>query len=66
MGDDGATGLAELRRSGSWIIAEDETTAAVYGMPAAAAQIGAVSESLPLQRIAPRILQLVGPRQKTA
>lgn len=36
MGDDGATGVAELRRAGSWVIAEDESTAAVYGMPAAA------------------------------
>jgi two-component system chemotaxis response regulator CheB len=60
MGDDGAMGLVDLKRAGSWIIAEDESTAAVYGMPAAAVRIGAANESLPLPRIAPRILEILG------
>jgi two-component system chemotaxis response regulator CheB len=59
MGDDGASGLLEIRRSGGYTIAEDESTAAVYGMPAAAVLMGAVCESLPLPAIAPRILELV-------
>ncbi len=66
MGDDGAAGLAELKRAGSWVIAEDESTAAVYGMPAAAIQVGAVNESLPLPRIAPRVREITGFQRKAA
>lgn len=58
MGDDGASGLLEMRRSGAYTIAEDESTAVVYGMPAVAVAIQAVRESLPLHAIAPRILEL--------
>jgi chemotaxis response regulator CheB len=36
----------------------------VYGMPAAAVRLGAVRESLPLQGIAPRILELIASREK--
>lgn len=59
MGEDGAEGLLELRRAGGYTITEDESTAVVYGMPAAAARLGAACESLPLPEIAPRILQLL-------
>jgi two-component system chemotaxis response regulator CheB len=59
MGDDGASGLLDIRRAGGYTIAEDESTAVVYGMPGAAVRLGAVSESLPLPAIAPRILELV-------
>jgi two-component system chemotaxis response regulator CheB len=59
MGDDGAAGLLDIRQCGGYTIAEDETTAVVYGMPGAAVRIGAVCESLPLLAIAPRILTLV-------
>jgi two-component system, chemotaxis family, protein-glutamate methylesterase/glutaminase len=61
MGEDGAEGLREIRRAGGYTIAEDESTAVVYGMPAAAAQLAAVSESLPLHAIAPRLLSLTAP-----
>jgi two-component system chemotaxis response regulator CheB len=59
MGEDGAWGLLDIRRSGGYTIAEDESTAVVYGMPAAAVRMGAVCESLPLPAIARRILELV-------
>lgn len=59
MGEDGAAGLLDIMRSGGYTIAEDESTAAVYGMPAAAVLLGAVCESLPLPAIAPRVLELV-------
>jgi two-component system chemotaxis response regulator CheB len=62
MGEDGASGLLDIRRSGGYTIAEDESTAAVYGMPAAAVLLGAVCESLPLPAIAPRILELAPAR----
>ena len=43
MGEDGAEGLVEMRRAGAYTIAEDETTAVVYGMPAAALRMGGVA-----------------------
>jgi len=60
MGRDGATGLKALRDKGVHTIAQDRETCAVYGMPKAAAALDAAVEILPLQRIAPRLLQLVG------
>jgi two-component system chemotaxis response regulator CheB len=60
MGDDGAEGLRELRAAGGYTLAEDETTAVVYGMPGVAARLGAVCEALPLPEIGPRIVELVG------
>lgn len=58
MGEDGAQGLAEMRQAGGYAVAEDESTAVVYGMPAAAVRMGGVNVSLPLDLIAPRILRL--------
>ncbi|HVZ93739.1 MAG TPA: CheB methylesterase domain-containing protein, partial [Phycisphaerales bacterium] len=55
MGDDGAEGLAAIRRGGGYTITEDESTAVVYGMPAVAVEIGASMERLPLPAIAPRM-----------
>jgi two-component system chemotaxis response regulator CheB len=66
MGDDGAEGMLELRESGGYTIAEDESTAVVYGMPAEAERLGAVLDSLPLPAIAPRILELMTPRREVA
>ncbi len=58
MGEDGARGLVALRRQGGMTITEDESTAVVYGMPAAAVRLGGSSLSLPLHLIAPRLLRL--------
>jgi two-component system chemotaxis response regulator CheB len=58
MGEDGAQGLVEMRRAGAYTLAEHESTAVVYGMPAAAVRMGGVRASLPLDLIAPRLLHL--------
>jgi len=55
MGDDGAEGLKAIRDAGGHTIAEDESTAVVYGMPAVAARLGAVNEQLPIHRIGGRL-----------
>ena len=39
-------------------IAEDSTTAVVYGMPGAAMRLGAAQESLPLDSVAARLQAL--------
>ena len=62
MGDDGAEGLRDIRAAGGYTIAEDESTAVVYGMPAVAVRLGGVCESLPLPRIAPRVRAVVAER----
>jgi two-component system response regulator WspF len=58
MGRDGALGLKTLRDKGHHTIAQDHATSAVYGMPKAAAALGAAVDILPLERIAPRLAQI--------
>lgn len=57
MGADGARGLLAMRQAGAVTIAQDESTSVIYGMPQAAAQNGAASRVLPLDRIAPAIVE---------
>jgi two-component system chemotaxis response regulator CheB len=52
MGDDGARGLLALREAGVRTLAQDEASSVVWGMPGAAARLGAVDEILPLDRMA--------------
>ncbi len=59
MGEDGATGLVAMRRAGAFTITEDESSCVVYGMPGAAMRLGGSCASLPLDVIAPRLLQML-------
>lgn len=59
MGDDGAAGLAELKRAGSTVFAQDEASSVVYGMPREAVAAGAVDRVLDLDDIAPALAQMV-------
>ncbi|WP_091944330.1 chemotaxis-specific protein-glutamate methyltransferase CheB [Methylorubrum salsuginis] len=58
MGEDGATGLLEMRKAGAATVAEHESSAVVYGMPAAAVRLSAASRVLPLEQVAPHLLRL--------
>ncbi|NVJ11963.1 chemotaxis response regulator protein-glutamate methylesterase, partial [Myxococcus sp. AM001] len=53
-----AQGLLSMRRRGFITIAQDQASCAVYGMPKAAAQLGAASEILPLADIGRRLVAL--------
>src|SRR5579872_5752211 len=52
MGDDGASGMLEMKQAGAITIAQDEATSVVFGMPNEAIKRGAVDTILPLQEIA--------------
>jgi two-component system chemotaxis response regulator CheB len=58
MGSDGAAGLLEMRNAGAATIAQDEASAVVFGMPAAAIRLGAAERVEPLDSIAETVLRL--------
>ena len=51
MGKDGAKGLKEIKNSGGFTIAQDESSSVIFGMPKVAAEIGAVSKTLHIKEI---------------
>jgi len=59
MGADGAAGLKRMHDAGAVTIGQDEETSTVYGMPKAAAELGAVDTVLPVNDIAGEIERLV-------
>lgn len=63
MGEDGAEGLLAMRRAGALTLTEDETSAVVYGMPAAAVRLGGSTLSLPVDRIADALRRAVAEAQ---
>ena len=58
MGSDGTRGGRELIAAGGSIIAQDEATSVVWGMPGSAANAGICSAVLPLGQIAPKLNRL--------
>lgn len=59
MGDDGARGLLEMKEVGAPTMVQDEKTSVVWGMPGAAAKMGAADKEYPLNRIATNIMKLL-------
>jgi two-component system response regulator WspF len=57
MGRDGAVGLSRLREAGWHTIAQDKTTSVVWGMPGAAAEIGAAVETLPIGAVGAAVVE---------
>ncbi len=58
MGSDGMRGGKDIVAAGGNVIAQDEATSVVWGMPGAAANAGICSAILPLNQIAPKIVRL--------
>ncbi len=58
MGRDGAAGLRAIKVAGGPTLAQDEATSAVFGMPRAAIELGAVDRVLPLDEIPQALVEL--------
>lgn len=59
MGQDGVDGLRTVRARGGRVIAQDEASSVVFGMPRAAIEAGIVTEVLPISKIAETVINLV-------
>jgi two-component system chemotaxis response regulator CheB len=59
MGQDGKRGAEKLRAAGVELLAQDEATSVVWGMPGAVAGAGLATSVLPLDRVAPQLLSSV-------
>jgi two-component system, chemotaxis family, protein-glutamate methylesterase/glutaminase len=55
MGNDAAKGAKMVKAAGGYVLAQDEATSVIFGMPAEAIQAGAVDEVLPLDGISAAI-----------
>ena len=61
MGADGTAGIKQLKQTNNvYVIAQDEPTCTVYGMPRMVAEAGLVDEVLPLDQIADAIVKATG------
>jgi two-component system chemotaxis response regulator CheB len=60
MGYDGLAGSRIIREQGGSVLAQDQATSTVWGMPGAVAQAGLAYKVLPLAAIAPEILRVAG------
>lgn len=64
MGSDGSKGLTDLKKKkNSFIIAQDESTSIVFGMPRSAIELGIVDKTVPLQEIPACIMNFMGVRR---
>lgn len=59
MGQDGLKGCEFIRKAGGYVIAQDEPTSVVWGMPGAAARSGLAQQILPLEKIGLEISMMV-------
>lgn len=65
MGKDGAIGLKSMRDAGCYTVGQSKASALVYGMPRAAAEIGAVVEEVAVEQVASKLISAFG-RQRSA
>lgn len=59
MGRDGLSGLAKVREHGGRILAQNQETSVVFGMPYVAIEAGLADQVLPIERMAAEILDLL-------
>jgi two-component system chemotaxis response regulator CheB len=59
MGSDGRAGAGAIREAGGTVLAQDQATSVVWGMPGAVSQAGYADEVLPLDRVAETVVRLL-------
>ena len=59
MGHDGLQGCQSIVEKGGLVLAQDEASSVVWGMPGAVATVGVCREILPIDRIGPRLAKLL-------
>ncbi|MDH5203625.1 MAG: CheB methylesterase domain-containing protein, partial [Nitrospirota bacterium] len=64
MGNDGITGMLEIKERGGYTIAESEDTAVVFGMPSEVINKGAAMKILPISEIPVELVRIVGKTEK--
>jgi two-component system chemotaxis response regulator CheB len=60
MGQDGLRGAEVLKANGAYVIAQDEATSVVWGMPGAVAGAGLANCVIPLGAVVPEVLRQTG------
>lgn len=60
MGNDGAVQFGKLKQAGAYVIAQDQATCVVWGMPRAVVEQKSADEVLPMERVGLRITELIG------
>ena len=60
MGSDGVAGLKSVYEAGGWVMAQDEKSSIIYGMPDEAVKSGWTNTVLPLAEIAPWLMEMIG------
>ncbi|HHW13652.1 MAG TPA: chemotaxis response regulator protein-glutamate methylesterase [Firmicutes bacterium] len=61
MGSDGTRGAGLIKRAGGWVVAEDQSTCVVYGMPRSVIEEGYADRVVPLPEIAGELVKAVRP-----
>ena len=59
MGHDGAKGMKAIKQQHGYTIAEDQSTAVVFGMPKAAIELGVVDKVAPISAVAAEIVKAI-------
>ena len=59
MGSDGVAGLKSVKEAGGWIVAQDQDSSVVFGMPEEAIKSGQTDFVLPLGEIAPLMMEMI-------
>lgn len=63
MGSDGRIGTGAVREAGGTVIAQDQASSVVWGMPGSVVQAGHADEVVPLDRVADTLLRSLGHRR---
>jgi two-component system chemotaxis response regulator CheB len=64
MGSDGLEGCRKIRALGGTVLAQNQETSAVWGMPGAVVHAGLAQRVLPLSGMAPEIIRLCSSRNQ--